>query len=119
MGRIKGPRKVHRYSAEFKVKAVKLSQIEADALRWPRSLGAGLRTKHDRFEWRRPGPVSRAASGVAINLLFVTSFQKIASGHFVVRRLERKYGLDVVKSEYEAIAKRSGYHSSAPALQGR
>ena len=28
MARIKGPRKVHRYSAEFKLKAVKLSQIE-------------------------------------------------------------------------------------------
>jgi transposase-like protein len=25
MARIKGPRKVHRYSAEFKLKAVKLS----------------------------------------------------------------------------------------------
>ena len=57
-------------------------------------------------------PVIGAASGVAINLLFVTSFQKIASGHFVVRRLERKYGLDVVKSAYEEIAKRTGYHRS-------
>ncbi|OFV81004.1 MAG: hypothetical protein A2Y78_00475 [Acidobacteria bacterium RBG_13_68_16] len=28
MARIKGPRKVHRYSAEFKLKAAKLSQIE-------------------------------------------------------------------------------------------
>ena len=28
MARIKGLRKVHRYSAEFKLKAVKLSQIE-------------------------------------------------------------------------------------------
>ena len=28
MARIKGPRKIHRYSAEFKLKAVKLSQIE-------------------------------------------------------------------------------------------
>jgi transposase len=28
MGRAKGPRKVYRYSAEFKVKAVKLSQLE-------------------------------------------------------------------------------------------
>lgn len=27
MARIKGPRKVHRYSAEFKVKAVKLSDL--------------------------------------------------------------------------------------------
>ena len=60
-----------------------------------------------------------AASGAAINLLFVTSFQKTASGHFVVRRLERKYGLDVVKSAYEAIAKRGGHHSSAAAAEGR
>ena len=28
MARIKGPKKIHRYSAEFKLKAVKLSQIE-------------------------------------------------------------------------------------------
>ena len=28
MARIKGPKKVHRYSAEFKLKAVKLSQLE-------------------------------------------------------------------------------------------
>jgi len=28
MARIKGPRKIHRYSAEFKLKAVKLSEIE-------------------------------------------------------------------------------------------
>ncbi len=53
-------------------------------------------------------PVIGAVSGVAINLLFVSSFQKIASGHFVVRRLERTYGPDVVKSEYEAIARRIG-----------
>ena len=53
-------------------------------------------------------PVVGAASGAAINLLFVNTFQKTAAGHFVVRRLERKYGPDVVKSAYEAIAKRSG-----------
>jgi hypothetical protein len=28
MARIKGPRNVHRYTAEFKLKAAKLSQIE-------------------------------------------------------------------------------------------
>ena len=50
-------------------------------------------------------PVVGAASGAAINLLFVSSFQKAASGHFTVRRLERKYGLDVVKAAYEAIAR--------------
>lgn len=51
-------------------------------------------------------PVVGAASGAAINLLFVSTFQKTASGHFTVRRLERKYGLDVVKAAYEAIARR-------------
>ena len=54
-------------------------------------------------------PVVGAASGAAINLLFVNSFQRTASGHFVVRRLERKYGPDVVKGAYEAIATRRGY----------
>jgi transposase len=28
MARIRGPRKVHRYTAEFKLKAVKLSELE-------------------------------------------------------------------------------------------
>jgi transposase len=28
MARIKGPRKIHRYTAEFKVKAVKLSELK-------------------------------------------------------------------------------------------
>jgi transposase-like protein len=32
MVRIKGSRKVHRYSNEFKLRAVKLSQIEAASL---------------------------------------------------------------------------------------
>jgi hypothetical protein len=57
-------------------------------------------------------PVVGAATGVAINLLFVTGFQRIASGHFVVRRLERKYGPGVVRSEYESIAKRRGVRGS-------
>ena len=51
-------------------------------------------------------PVVGAATGAAINLLFVNTFQRTAGGHFVVRRLERKYGLDVVKSAYESIAGR-------------
>jgi len=54
-------------------------------------------------------PVVGAVSGAAINLLFVSSFQRTALGHFVVRRLEREYGPDVVRGAYEAIAKRDGY----------
>lgn len=57
-------------------------------------------------------PVVGAASGAAVNLLFLHTFQKTAAGHFVVRRLERKYGPDLVKSAYEAIAERSHQHRS-------
>lgn len=54
-------------------------------------------------------PVLGAATGAAINLLFVSSFQRTAAGHFLVRRLERKYGPEVVKSAYLAIATHRGY----------
>lgn len=54
-------------------------------------------------------PVVGAATGAAINVLFVSTFQRAAWGHFVVRRLERAHGPEVVRSAYEAIARRRGY----------
>lgn len=45
-------------------------------------------------------PVIGAAGGAAINLIFIDHFQTVASGHFVVRRLERKYGADLVERMY-------------------
>jgi hypothetical protein len=54
-------------------------------------------------------PVVGAASGAAINLLFVTSFQRVAAAHFAVRRLERKYDPDLVKSAYDRIARARGF----------
>ncbi len=57
-------------------------------------------------------PIIGAVSGAAINLLFVSTFQKTACGHFTVRRLERTYGPDAVKREYEAIARRTGVRRS-------
>ncbi len=50
-------------------------------------------------------PVIGAAGGAAINLLFIHHFQKMARGHFMVRSLERKYGQDIARKEYEKIAK--------------
>lgn len=44
-----------------------------------------------------------AAGGAAINLAFVEHFQDVARGHFTVRRLERAYGADVVRAEYERL----------------
>ena len=45
-------------------------------------------------------PVLGAAGGALINTIFIDHFQDIARGHFIVRRLERKYGADLVKEEY-------------------
>lgn len=46
-------------------------------------------------------PVAGAVGGLSLNLLFTAHFQKMAEGHFAVRMLERKYGADVVKQEYD------------------
>ncbi len=48
-------------------------------------------------------PVVGAASGALINLIFIRHFQRMARGHFVVRRLEKKYGADNVESIYRSI----------------
>lgn len=46
-------------------------------------------------------PVVGAVGGGAINLVFMNHFQDVAHGHFTVRRLEREYGEDVIREEYE------------------
>lgn len=47
-----------------------------------------------------------AASGAMLNLVFMRHFQDIARGHFIVRRLERAYGVEMIKTEYEDIGRR-------------
>ncbi len=49
-------------------------------------------------------PLIGALGGALVNLLFVSHFQAMASGHFIVRRLERKYGPEAVQKEYERLA---------------
>lgn len=48
-------------------------------------------------------PVIGAAGGAAVNLVFINHFQDMARGHFNVRRLERKYGADVIRQEYDRL----------------
>ncbi len=48
-------------------------------------------------------PLLGAVGGAAVNYAFVDHFQAIAHGHFTVRRLERLYGSDVVRAEYDAL----------------
>jgi hypothetical protein len=48
-------------------------------------------------------PVIGAAGGVLINTLFIDHFQDMARGHFIVRRLERKYGKEIVEATYKTV----------------
>lgn len=45
-------------------------------------------------------PIIGSVSGGAINLLFMTHFQRMADGHFTVKFLENKYGKEKVKDIY-------------------
>ncbi len=53
-------------------------------------------------------PVLGAFGGASVNVLFMNHFQGVAKGHFVVRRLERRYGKDEVRREYARIARDRG-----------
>jgi hypothetical protein len=53
-------------------------------------------------------PVVGAASGAAINAMFVHHFQEMAKAHFTIRRLERNYGADHVRQAYEHLEWRRG-----------
>ena len=49
-------------------------------------------------------PVVGAVGGALINTIFMDHFQHIARGHFTIRRLERKYGADLIEKEYEKLS---------------
>jgi len=51
-------------------------------------------------------PVLGAAGGAAVNFAFLTHFQRIAHGHFTVRRLERIYGQAPIRALYERLAQK-------------
>lgn len=46
-------------------------------------------------------PVVGAVGGAIINTLFIDHFQNMAQGHFIVRRLERVHGCEMIESAYE------------------
>jgi len=51
-------------------------------------------------------PVVGALGGAAVNYAFIEHFQDVARGHFTVRRLERMYGEDLVRTEYERLVRK-------------
>jgi hypothetical protein len=48
-------------------------------------------------------PVVGAVGGATVNLVFMTHFQNMAEGHFIIRKLEREYDKKVVKDAYTSI----------------
>lgn len=48
-------------------------------------------------------PVIGAASGAAVNTLFIRHYQDMARGHFIIRRLEQVYGGEAVHAAYAGL----------------
>jgi hypothetical protein len=48
-------------------------------------------------------PAIGAVSGALINTIFMGHFQSVARGHFIIRRLEARHGIEVVRAAYERL----------------
>jgi hypothetical protein len=46
-------------------------------------------------------PVIGAIGGATVNVIFTDHFQRVARGHFTMRRLERIYGAQTIRSAYD------------------
>lgn len=51
-------------------------------------------------------PIIGAVAGATLNTMFTDYYQDMARGHFIVKRLEQKYGFEPVRLAYGALAKR-------------
>ncbi|EFO3397610.1 EcsC family protein [Escherichia coli] len=48
-------------------------------------------------------PFIGAFAGATLNIMFTDYYQDMARGHFIIKRLEKKYGSEFIKSEYMKI----------------
>lgn len=48
-------------------------------------------------------PIAGAAGAAFLNLLFMDHYQDMAKGHFIVRRLERAYSHEVIRTAYTGL----------------
>ena len=53
-------------------------------------------------------PIIGALGGATVNIAFMDHYQDLAGAHFTVRRLERIYGVAVVRQAYDAIRHGAG-----------
>ncbi len=66
-------------------------------------------------------PVAGALGGAFVNVAFTEHFQRLARGHFIVLRLEKRYGSEAVRAAYEALdpgAEQGGADEGGPEDSG-
>ncbi|WP_305906427.1 EcsC family protein [Methylomarinum sp. Ch1-1] len=86
---------VHGFSKEGAPALVKLVNAVASRFSIPVSEKLAAQTL----------PAIGAVGGASVNLLFMEHYQQMAKAHFSVRRLEKRYGKDIVKDMYIRIVK--------------
>lgn len=50
-------------------------------------------------------PAIGAISGALVNTVFMAHYQNAARGHFIVKRLEKTHGIDMVREAYEKLSR--------------
>lgn len=48
-------------------------------------------------------PLIGAISGATLNIMFTDYYQDMARGHFIIKRLEQRYGADFIKEQFDKI----------------
>jgi hypothetical protein len=51
-------------------------------------------------------PVLGAAGGGIVNVMFISHFQDMARGHFIIKRLEAAHGQERIRAAYEQLKQR-------------
>jgi hypothetical protein len=58
-------------------------------------------------------PIMGGVAGALINTIFIDHYQNMARGHFIVRRLESRYGEDLVRQHYANMRHSNGGEDTA------
>lgn len=101
-------------SKELSEIATKKASVNAAMNLTPRQTGKWLATLIEKVATRfgivitektaaQVVPVIGAFAGATLNIMFTDYYQDMARGHFIIKRLEKKYGSELIKSEYMKI----------------
>ena len=75
-------------------------QVAPPVAEWLTRVGARYSARVSHKVLAKAIPFVGAASGAAINSMFVQHFQDVARAHFTIRRLERAYGAEPIQHAY-------------------